>query len=99
MEILGRKKSKLSNFDICLYLVKIFIFLKNNGFTPLIYQKLEMRANLKTGVSRKQSTQDFPKNEHFLPPDTHTYVTDKHDSNGQTCINSFTTEVIKTSII
>ena len=26
------------------------------------------------GVSRKQSTPNFPKNEHFLPPDTHTYV-------------------------
>ena len=32
------------------------------------------RTNLKTGVSRKQSTPNFPKNEHFLPPDTHTYV-------------------------
>ena len=31
-------------------------------------------TNLKTGVSRKQSTPRFPKNEHFLPPDTHTYV-------------------------
>ena len=26
------------------------------------------------GVSRKQSTPNFPKNEHFLPPDTRTYV-------------------------
>ena len=25
-------------------------------------------------VTRKQSTPNFPKNEHFLPPDTHTYV-------------------------
>ena len=25
-------------------------------------------TNLKTGVSRKQSTPNFPKNEHFLPP-------------------------------
>ena len=32
------------------------------------------RANLKTGVSGKQSTSKFPKNKHFLPPDTHTYV-------------------------
>ena len=32
------------------------------------------RAILKTGVSRKQSTQNFSKNEHFLPTDTHTYV-------------------------
>ena len=31
-------------------------------------------ANLKTGVSKKQSTPKFPKNKHFLPPDTHTYV-------------------------
>ena len=29
-------------------------------------------SNLKTGVSRKQSTPNFPKNENFLPPDTHT---------------------------
>ena len=26
------------------------------------------------GVSREQSTSNCPKNEHFLPPDTHTYV-------------------------
>ena len=25
------------------------------------------------GVSRKQSTSNFPKNEHSLPPDKHTY--------------------------
>ena len=31
-------------------------------------------ANLKTGVSRKQSTPSFPKNKYFLPPDMHTYV-------------------------
>ena len=31
----------------------------------------QKRANLKTGVSRKQSTPKFPKNKHFLP---HTYV-------------------------
>ena len=31
-------------------------------------------ANLKTDVSRKQSKPKFPKNKHFLPPDTHTYV-------------------------
>ena len=28
-------------------------------------------ANLKTVLSRKQSTRNFPKNEHFLSPDTH----------------------------
>ena len=39
-------------------------------FGSLIRQK----ANLKTGVSRKQNTPNFPKNEHFLPSDTHMYV-------------------------
>ena len=32
----------------------------------------QKRANLETGVSRNQSTPSFSKNEHFLPPDTHT---------------------------
>ena len=31
-------------------------------------------SNVKTGVTRKQSTPNFPKNEHFLPSVTHTYV-------------------------
>ena len=30
--------------------------------------------NLKTGVTRKQSKSNFPKNEHFLPHDTHLHV-------------------------
>ena len=30
--------------------------------------------NLKTGVSKIQSTPNFPKNKHFLPPGTHTYL-------------------------
>ena len=38
-------------------------------------------VNLKTGVSRKQSTLKFLKNKHFLPPDTHTYV-----SGGKKCL-------------
>ena len=29
---------------------------------------------LKTEVTKIQSTPNFPKNERFLPPDTHTYV-------------------------
>ena len=32
--------------------------------------KEKKRANLKTEVTRKQSTPIFPKNEHFLHPDT-----------------------------
>ena len=31
-------------------------------------------VNLKTRVLRKQGSPNFSKNEHFLPPDTHTYV-------------------------
>ena len=40
-------------------------------------------VNLKTGVSRKQSSSNYPKSEHFLPPETHMYdspfclITDK----------------------
>ena len=33
-----------------------------------------IQRNLKTCISTKQSTPNFPKNEHILPPDTHTYV-------------------------
>ena len=36
--------------------------------SPAITQKV----NLKMGVSRKQSTPHFPKNEHFVTTDTHT---------------------------
>ena len=32
------------------------------------------KGRIKTGVSRKQTRSNFPKNERFLPPDTHTYV-------------------------
>ena len=39
--------------------------------------------NLKTGVSQKQSMSNFPKNEHFLPPDTHIYVC---VSGGEKCL-------------
>ena len=35
---------------------------------------IRRKANPKKGVSRKQSTPNFPKNEHLLPPETHTYV-------------------------
>ena len=39
--------------------------------------------NLKTSVSRKQSTPNFPKSKHFLPPNTHTYV---RVSGGKKCL-------------
>ena len=44
------------------------------GKTSLQSNFALLRTNLKTGVSRKQSTPNFPKSKHFLPPDTHTYV-------------------------
>ena len=44
------------------------------GKTSLQFNFALLRTNLKTGVSRKQSTPNFPKSKHFLPPDTHTYV-------------------------
>ena len=47
---------------------------------------ISKRTNLKTGVSRKQSTPNFPKNKHFLPTYTHTYVC---VSGGKKCSGSF----------
>ena len=44
--------------------------------------------NLRTGVSRKQSKPNFPKNKHFSPPDTHMYV-----SGSKKC--SFSTDELK----
>ena len=44
------------------------------------------RADLKTGVSRKQSTPKLPKNKHFLPPDTHTHVCVSCVSGSKKCL-------------
>ena len=38
----------------------------------MIWVKVK-RVNLKTDVTRKQSAPNISKNEHFLPPDTHTH--------------------------
>ena len=35
---------------------------------------IRKKANLKTEVTRKQSTPNFPKNKYLLPPDTHKYM-------------------------
>ena len=32
---------------------------------------IRQKGETQTGDSRKESTSNFPKNEHFLPPDTH----------------------------
>ena len=54
--------------------LKITKFIYSKIIVVLIDNKKWERKNLKTGVSRKQSTPNFPKNEPFLPADTHTYV-------------------------
>ena len=35
-------------------------------------------VNPKAGVTKKQSTTNFPKNKHFFPPNTHTHHTHTH---------------------
>ena len=39
-----------------------------------VNHNLKKGANLKTEATGKQSTSNFPKNEHFLPLDMHAYV-------------------------
>ena len=52
-------------------LVALFFFQNySKCSTAVIRQKGESQ----TGVLRKQSTSNFPKNEHFLPSDMYTYV-------------------------
>ena len=43
---------------------------------------IRQKGDLKTGASRKQNAPNFPKNEHFLPPNMHTYV---RVSSGKKC--------------
>ena len=40
-------------------------------------------ANFKTGISRKQSAPNFPKDKYFLPPDTHTYLCESGRGDGR----------------
>ena len=40
----------------------------------LKFVRNKAKGESQNGVSRKQSTPDFPKNEYFLPPGTHMYV-------------------------
>ena len=53
-----------------LKLHKYFKNTSSKGTSSLI----RLNGVSQTGVSRKQSTVNFRKNEHFLPLDTHTYV-------------------------
>ena len=63
------KTKILADFQVCisvpLRILVWYIRLQCQVLTCRWYGK---RTNLKTGVSKKQSTPSFPKNEHFLPP-------------------------------
>ena len=52
---------------------------------------IRQKGDLKTEVTRKQSTPNFPKKEHFLPPDTRAYegVRNVCFSENLTCFVSF----------
>ena len=56
--------------------VIFFIFSEKevNTLRRQIVNNKTKKANLKTGVSRKQSASNFPKKKHFSPPDMHMYV-------------------------
>ena len=58
------------------YFFIFFIFSEKevNTLRRQIVNNKAKKANLKTGVSRKQSASNFLKKEHFSPPDTHMYV-------------------------
>ena len=56
-------------FDICSALFYIHMPWEGSRSVFFVGNKAK-GANLKTGASRKQSTPNFPKNEHFLPSDT-----------------------------
>ena len=49
------------------------VFELAESFPQDIPKKHEV-ANLKTEVTRKQKTPNFPKKQTFLTPDTHTYL-------------------------
>ena len=71
-------KRILMKKSYCLLHVKSFTvpyflaFGINTKISSVIRQS--QKVNLKTEEARKQSTPNFPKNERFLPPDTHTNV-------------------------
>ena len=61
--------SKQTNFEC--WFCFLIIFYQYEEYE----KKMCSRQNRsKTEVTRKQSTRNFPKNDYFLPPDTHTYA-------------------------
>ena len=68
-----RKRNLLNSFYRCLIVNIVRVILKFANLKDVSsLSVIDRRANLKTGVSRKQGTPNFPKNEHFLPADTRT---------------------------
>ena len=48
--------------------------MKLGFFQSLLSSLISQKGESQSSVSRKQRKPHFPKNEHFLPPDTHTYM-------------------------
>ena len=59
-------RSKLTSYP--LRLVPLTMIITDN------LSAIRGKANLKTGITRKQITPNFPRSKYFLPPDTHTHV-------------------------
>ena len=70
-------KAKKCLLRICIIKFAFSTSCRIIGFYNTILQLgscFDKGANLKMGVSRKPSKSNFPKNKHFLPSDTRTYV-------------------------
>ena len=55
-------------------MLDVVIYLYNSIIRHTFRQQQGKRANLKTGVTRRQRTPNIPKSEHFLTPDTYPYT-------------------------
>ena len=60
--------------QICRYCRTEKLLLHLHNVTGRVRRYYGKRADLRTEVTRIQSTPNFPKNKRSLPPDTHTYV-------------------------
>ena len=68
------KTNRFGGYSISSFSDSSFSLAKLFSKKRVVSSVIGKRANLKTGVSRKQSMPNFPINEHFLPSDTHTHV-------------------------
>ena len=85
LSVYCKKRQILLPNVVAILLICAFILLRNaSGITKRVgyitkrgsYYKMpsviRQKVYHETGLSRKQRTPDFPKNEHFLPSNTHT---------------------------